>query len=205
MKQEWEVLTLGKYLTETVSPAGLPRGTTFIRSFKETAQLPQITVGLGLIKAIGTHTSIDLVPPIKHARTVLLNTFINEVAEQYLNCSEQTDQWQELLLLGLGYVKKVNHERNTVNAYHLFAPIPEEERLPLLTKYGFHKIATVVSYGCTENIDGFLTALDELNKLLPEEANFGTLMSLLELGVPVEELEVAVQLPFYMAAEIYKN
>jgi hypothetical protein len=204
VKQEWTLLTLDNYLKETQSPAGLPFGTTFCRTLAETDKLPELTVGLGLIRLVGNNTSIDLVPPIKHAPKVLLNTFINEVAEQYLKLTEITDQWQELLLLELGYVKKLNHSgNNPMNNYVLFASIPQDEKLPLLEKYGFHKVATSVAYGHTENIDSVLTTLDELNADLPEEANYATIMNLLALGVPVEELHVAVQLPPEMAAEIY--
>lgn len=208
MKQEWEIFTLGKYLTEAQSPSGLPRGTTFSKTFAETDQLPQLTVGLGLIKMIGSSSSIDLVPPIKNSPKVLLNSFINEIAEQYLRLSEiLPDQWQEALLLELGYVKKLNTQSryDSMSDYTLFAPIPEEDKLPLLRKYGFHKVATIVAYGYTEKIDRILTIIEDLNKELPEGANYGTIMSVLSMGVPVEDLHMAVQLPLEMVQEIYNN
>ena len=207
MKQEWEILTLNNYLTEEFFPTGLPRGTTFTRTFAATESLPAVKVGLGIIKDERGVSLVDAVPEIKHARVVTLNTFINEVAEQYLRLSDMfPDQWQEALLLELGYVKKMNHRANTpAHNYNLFAHIPEKERLSLLTKHGFHKIATVVAYGHTDDIDKILTTLDELNEELSETANYGTLMNLLRAGVPPEELHVAVQLPEEMVLEIYSD
>lgn len=205
MKKEWELLTLDGYLAEVQFPSGLARGTTFSRTLPETPTLPAVTVGLGLMREAVNSFVVDLVPAINHSRTVMINSFINEVAEQYLRLSEVVpDHWQEALLLDLGYVKKPNSNAfNTANNYTLFSPIPVEEKLPLLSKYGFHKIATIVSYGYTDDIEQILTTLDDLNKELPEEANYGTIMELLKVGVPVEDLHMAVQLPADMVAEIY--
>jgi hypothetical protein len=205
MKQEEAILTLSNYLEEVQFPAGLPQGTTFARTFPATEKLPEITIGLGLLRASGSMTIVELTPPIKHARIITVNTFINEVAEQYLKCSGTApDQWQELLLLELGYIRKLNWNRfNAMQNFVLFSAIPEKERLFLLNKHGIHKLATIAAYGRTDNIDEIITTLDELNEELPEEANYGTIMQLLAVGVPVEDLHLAVQLPEDMVAEIY--
>lgn len=204
MSKDWEILTLDGYLTEEQFPTGFPVGTTFNKTFPKTQILPKVTVGLGLIRNTGGQFTVEAVPPLDRSRTVMLNTFINAVAENYLELSESApDHWEELLLLNLGYVKKMNFPALSAKAYVILADIPAEERKPLLTKHGLHKILTIAAYGGTENIDEILTTLDELNNKLDEPTDYGTILHMLASGVPLEELHVAVQLPIEMAEEIY--
>lgn len=210
MKKELEILTLDSYLEETQAPMGFPAGVIFARTFPETEKLPKITVGLGLLRSStrGGHSFIvDLVPEIKKSKPVMMNTFINEVAEQYLKLSEiYPDRWQEALLLELGHVRKKNPQRyGAEQNVKLFASIPEEERMTLLDKYGLHQIATIVSYGYTEGIDTILTTVDKMTEEFGAEADYGSVLACLQMGVPLEELEVAVQLPPEMIAEIYSD
>lgn len=210
MKKELEILTLDGYLMESQPPRGFPEGITFTRTFPATEQLPEVTVGLGLLRSTtrGVHSFIvDLVPEIKKSKPVMINTFINEVAEQYLKLSEiYPDRWQESLLMELGHVRKPNPiGYNPTGNTQLFASIPEEERFLLLDKYEFHQIATIVSYGYTEGIDSILIAMDTLNEKFGVEANYASVLTCLQMGVPVEELDVAVQLPPEMIAEIYSD
>lgn len=210
MRKELEILTLDNYLEESQPPMGFPDGVTFTRTFPATEKLPQVTVGLGLLRSStrGGHSFIvDLVPEIKKSNPVMMNTFINEVAEQYLRLSEiYPDRWQEALLLELGHVRKKNPNRYGPDQnVKLFASIPEEERLHLLDKYELHQIATIVSYGHTEGIDTILSELDKMNEEFGTETNYASILECLRIGVPVEELHVAVQLPPEMVAEIYSD
>lgn len=210
MNKELEILTLDNYLVESNPPMGFPDGVTFTRTFPATEQLPEITVGLGLLRSTtrGGHSFlVDLVPEIKKSKPVMLNTFINEVAEQYLKLSEKhPDRWQEALLLELGHVRK-----NEIRGYNpdknveLFAPIPQEEKVRLLNRYSLHEIATIVSYGYTEKVDVILRTLEDMNHEFSAEANYASILECLRIGVPLEELEVAVQLPPEMIAEIYSD
>lgn len=204
MRKELEILQLAGYLSEEgVKQGFFNYGTTFSRLLPATSELPAITVGLGVIRDITPKTTkMELMPTIKNTPNVMLNTFINEVAEQYLRCSEiLPEQWQELLLLNLGYAKTMKLGSQVENA-QMFEAIPSEERLPLLKKHGFHKVATFVAHGHTEDIDTIINTLDELNKG-NEPISYGVLMDLLELGVPAEDLQLAAQLPPEMVEGLY--
>ena len=210
MRKELEILTLDNYLTESQPPMGFPEGVTFTRTFSATEQLPQLTVGLGLIRSTtrgGPSFLVDLVPEIKKSNPVMINTFINEVAEQYLKQSElHPSRWQEAVLLELGHVRKMNSQGyNPDKNIQLFASIPEDERLHLLNKYEFHQIATIAAYGYTEGIDTILTELDKMNMEFGSDTNYSSILECLRIGVPVDELHVAVQLPAEMIAEIYSD
>lgn len=210
MNKELEILTLDSYLTETQPPRGFPEGVTFTKTFPATDQLPHITVGLGLLRSStrGGHSFlVDLVPEIKKSKPVMLNTFINEVAEQYLKLSEKyPDRWQEALLLELGHVRKTQIVGyNPDNNIELFASIPPDEKIRLLQNHHLHEVATVVSYGYTEGIDVILGTLEKMNKEFQDEANYASVLECLRVGVPLDELEVAVQLPPEMIAEIYSD
>lgn len=202
MNKEWELLTLDGYLTY----AGLPPGVTFSRTLPSTSLLPEVTVGLGLIRPSNRGFFAELIPKIRHITNATVNTFINEVAERYLQLSEISENnWQELLLLDLGYVRKAfSTGNNPTDKNNLFSSLLlENNNLPLLEKHGFHKIATLLAYDCIENIEETLEILDELNKELPEYANYGTLLNLFSIGVPVEDFHLAVQLPEDMVRELY--
>lgn len=210
MNKELEILTLDNYLEESQAPMGFPNGIIFTRTFPATEQLPQMVVGLGLLRSStrGGHSFIvDLVPEIKKSKPVMLNTFINEVAEQYLKLSEiYPDRWQEALVLELGHVRKKSPNRYAPDQHvQLFASIPDEEKLQLLDKYELHQIATVVSYGYTTGINTILTTLDEMNREFGSDGNYSSILECLRMGVPVDELSVAVQLPPEMIAEIYSD
>jgi hypothetical protein len=210
LNKELEILTLDSYLMETKPPRGFPEGITFTKTFPATEQLPNITVGLGLLRSSirgGPSFLVDLVPEIKKSKPVMLNTFINEVAEQYLKLFDKyPDRWQEALLLELGHVRKPQIEGyNPDNNIVLFDSIPPEEKVRLLQSHHLHEIATVVSYGYTEGIDVILGTIEKMNEDFQDEANYASVLECLRVGVPLDELEVAVQLPPEMIAEIYSD
>ena len=190
MNKDWEVLTLGGYL----QPEQLANGfTTFTRTLQGSPLLSNVKVGLAGMP-YQNFQSVTRIPMVGKSRTVMPNTFLNEIAEQYLELSSlEPTRWQELLLLHLGYV---NHPNATYDDnFTLFAEIPQKERLPLLRKHGFHKIALLVAYKITENLDEYITSLDETLKDMPEGTGYGKLLELLAADVPLDDLSLAAQLP----------
>lgn len=203
MNKDWTTLMLGGYLEEKVLHGG---GTTFIRTLPETEELPEITVGLGIISQQGALTSAVLAPQSYRGRMkiMMVNTLINEVAEKYFVLADEfPDSWQEVLLLDFGYVHKNPNKFPVADDYSLLNSIPKEDRLSLYRRFGLHKIATLVAYGHTDNIESVLSDLDTLNSSLPKPANYGKIMSLLAAGVPSEDFHLAVDLPDDMLSEFY--
>ena len=208
MRKELEILTLDGYLTETSAPGRY--GVTFTRTFAATDLLPEIIVCLGYIHSDNNVVNsfiVDVVPEIGKSKSVMLNTFLNEVAEQYLQLSDKfPDTWQEMLLLELGHVRKPVTATNLLKGnVTLFASIPRTERQHLLESYGLHKIAAIVSHGYTEGVESILLTLDSMNEQFGDVANYSSLLTCLKMGIPVEELETAIQLPPEMIAEIYSD
>lgn len=205
MRQDLVLLKLGDYLQEVSLPLEMA---TFARALPATSKLPELTVGLAIT---GQFFSLKAVPAMADGNLPVLNGFVNEVAELYLRYSNETpDMWEERILLDLGYVSRKpfdnissKREMKPLSQDHaLFAAIPKDERLPLLRKYGFHKLATLVSHGFAENLDEIIAALEspELEAL---DTNLSQLMYLLTLGVPTEDLAMAAQLPEDMLEGIY--
>ena len=214
MKKAWENLTLGGYLEETKIRSDV-FSTTFSRTFPRTDELPELTVGLGILVQ-NAHGKHRVLAAPRHLQWVLAGNAIKRVVvmEEHLidavltetrACMASYQNWQEHLLLRLGYVTNLLSDKllywDEKKNYNLLDPIPEEEREFLLRKHGLHKIAAMVAHGHTQELDAAISTIDELRG----GANYGDALRVMAMGVPLEDVPVAAQLPVEMVAGIYNH
>lgn len=211
-RPKYDALTLDGYLKQQ----DMGYRTTFLRTLPATEQLPEMTVGLGLLVSGRSGTSVTQVqriPDLFHTRAVMLNSFLNEIAERYLELSDEfPDSWQDLVILELGYVDTLNGRGRTSlttfsdvkgDNFALFSEITNSDKLRLYKKHGLHKIATMVANGNGPDLEHTLETVEEIQSQQDEYIPLATLLKLLNSGIPVDDLALAAQLPPDMLEGIY--
>lgn len=156
---------------------------------------------------------VERIPNIFHSRTVMLNSFLNEIAERYLELFEiSPDLWQELLILELGYVDTlVANRRKGLTSfsdtkgdnYELFSGITNSDKHRLLKEHGLQKIALMVAFGQAADLESTLNTIEEIQRTADEYIPLTKLLELLNNGIPVDDLVLASQLPPDMLEGIY--
>ena len=196
------ILRLNGYL-RTTDTFFYKNAYAFVREFLQTPQLPEVTVGLGILIPSFPFSAPPRVEGVPDSYKTSIHTLINAVVEKHVQYAHLPN-WQERLLLDLGYSMRLPRDKRwffTVQeAVNIFGLIPEEEKAFLFDKYGLHKIATMVAHGYTQNLDFMLTVFDNCGG-----ASYEDCFRLMETGVPVEDLLHATQLPIEMVEEFYGN
>ena len=201
-------LTLDGYLvasffTYTVDSTfvGHHVGTTFISTFpKGSMSLPRVRVGLGLFLPGENGFGRKQVLDIPKGKGLSPNAFASLVEEKQRQL-DHLPMWRDRLLLEMGYaIRATVTQPDKVANDHLFSDIPREEADHLLEKHGFYKVAIMVAHGYAQGMDKALDIIDDLRA----KEHFSYLIALLAQGVPVEDLELAIQLPAEMVRELYR-
>lgn len=194
-------LELGGFLTP--SPAG--SGLSFTRDYPENENFPAITVGLGFLYIQGMENvmlkRIASAPNQRMTSAPFINTFTSDIYDLYLKYSSQyPTTWPERVLINMGYVIVEGKDGNP-NTSALFSEIPQNDRDALLDTYQLNDIATMVTMGFTKQM---LPTLKKLYELTPVTGlKVSRQLELLALGVPVEDLLSADELPADMLYEFY--
>ena len=199
------VLKLEGYLERDTGPT-YEHSTTFTRILPKTPELPAVTVGLGVVFYSSYSNYGPRVEGIPHYLTPMKEDgFVAVVLErqrQYFEYSH-LGNWQERLLMDLGYVFKLPMMRSRLHRVQegvtTFSMVPKRERAFLLEKYGFQKVALMVAHGHASDIDTVLTSFEEMRGNMTYHEFF----RMMEFGVPVEDLPLTAQLPIEMVEELY--
>ena len=196
---ELKTLTLDGFLEEQSLHLDIS-APTFSRTLPRTLDLPEITVGLAVLiyDFYKKHYVTTHVPEYFDGESLdgyFVGALIWTVENQKKELFPNFPNWQERFLLDCGYAYNPNATTN----FKLFEGVPEEQREFLLRKHGLHRIATMVAYGHTWDIDATIEIIDRFRG----DANYGDVLPLMTLGVPCEDWHSAAQLPTEMVKEIY--